>query len=218
MIHGVPIGLTVASISPRSVHVSFSKRIEKVIAVEPAIVGLPPHGYIVRDIKVSPATVKVSGAESTLAPLTTLKTEEVALQTNPNGFTEQPKLVLRGGIDVEGSQEVSVQVTYSRALVTQVLTNRAIQIKGDGDPPKWTLTPTEVEVTVTGELLAIEKATITPVVKIAPTDTKAHEVEVTIEGLPATVGRKVSPERVTVTPVRPPAPPAPTPAPPPPPP
>jgi YbbR domain-containing protein len=203
LIRGVPVGFNVVSVSPRTLHVTFSKRIEKLVEINPVTSGLPQHGYVVRDVKASPATVKISGAESTLTALTALKTEQVSLDNASDGFTTETRLVLPAGVDVEARNEVSVQVALARELVTRVMSGLAVEIRGDGgvDPAKWKVSPTEVEVTVTGQLLLIEKSTMTPVVHVGPGDSKAHDVEVVIPGLDSNVGRKISPEKVTVTPI-----------------
>ena len=80
-----------------------------------------------------------------------------------------------------------------------------VAVKGDGvDPTKWAVNPPQVEVSLTGALLAVEKAraTIAAVVKLGPGDRGAREAEVTIDGLPPGVGVRISPERVKVAPQR----------------
>ena len=62
----------------------------------------------------------------------------------------------------------------------------------------------QVDVTLTGALLAVEQArtTLIPVVKLAP-DAKPREVEITVEGVPAGIGVKVSPEHARLVPAKP---------------
>ena len=63
--------------------------------------------------------------------------------------------------------------------------------------------PPQIDVTLTGALLAVEKAkaALAPVVRLSASDTKAREAAVSIEGLPPGVGVRISPERVKVSPV-----------------
>src|SRR5262249_35897402 len=156
--------------------------------------------YVVEDVKAIPATVKVRGAERVLAALSAMRTDEINLDGRGTSFTTTSLLALPEGVDPEGSQEVSVQVVIKDELVTQKLPGLVVEVRGD-DAAKWKVSPTEVEVTMTGELLAIEKAVVTAVVKV-PTDGKPHDVDVTIEGLSGTVGRKISPERVHISPIK----------------
>ena len=49
---------------------------------------------------------------------------------------------------------------------------------------------------------ALRLPPLAPVVKLSATDSKAREVEVTVEGVPPGIGVKLSPERVKVAPVK----------------
>jgi YbbR domain-containing protein len=197
MMH-LPPGLQVTSISPHTVRVALDKRVEKAVKVAATVAGRPRHGYVIDDVKVEPDTIKIRGAESVLAGMTAMKTGEVNVEDQTTSFQMTSLLSLPAGIDIEDSQEVSVRVVIKPELVTKKLPKLAVTVQGD-DAAKWKVDPVVVEVTVTGELLAIENAVIKPVVK-PPTDGKSHEVDVTIDGLSSTVGRKISPERVTISP------------------
>jgi YbbR domain-containing protein len=93
-------------------------------------------------------------------------------------------------------------------LVTRKFPGIAVAIKGEGDASRWMVSPAQVDVTLTGPLLTVEKtrSTMTPVAKLT-LDPKAREVEITIEGVPAGIGAKVSPEHAKLAPVKPPSPP-----------
>jgi len=97
--------------------------------------------------------------------------------------------------------------------VTRKFPGMTVAIRGDSDPARWAVTPAQVDVTLTGALLAVENArtTLIPVVKLTP-DAK-REVEITVEGVPAGIGVKVSPEHARLGPAKPasPSPPARTP-------
>jgi hypothetical protein len=106
-------------------------------------------------------------------------------------------------------------VTIDEELVTRKLPGLVLNVVGEGvDPAKWKVSPAQIEVTLTGALLAVEKAkaALAPVVRLSAADTKAREAAVSIEGLPPGIGVRISPERVKISPVKATAP-APTPAP-----
>jgi YbbR domain-containing protein len=123
-------------------------------------------------------------------------------------------LVTPEGVEPVGGSQVTVQVAIDEELVTRRLPGLVVGVAGDTDPAKWQVSPAQVDVTLTGALLAVEKAkaALTPVVKLSAGDTKAREVPVSIEGLPPGIGVRISPERVKISPVKP-APAAPGPAP-----
>ncbi|HET9620408.1 MAG TPA: CdaR family protein [Kofleriaceae bacterium] len=204
MIH-LPSGLSVTSISPRTVHVAFDKRVEKVVEVVATITGRPQHGYVVAEVKPTPATVKLRGGEGMLAALTQIHTREISLEGRTDSFLAESEVAPPDGVEVVGSPPIAVQVHVDEELVTRKMPGVPVAVRTDGDPARWKLTPTQVEVTLTGALLSVEKArgSLIAVVKLGPTDTAAsrpREAEVTIDGLPPGVGVKLSPEHVKLTP------------------
>ena len=217
MIH-LPSGVTVTSISPRFVHVSFDKRVDKVVEITPSVAGRPQHGYVVAEVKSVPATIKLRGGQGMLAALTAVRTNEISLEGRTDSFVAESELQAPEGVMVagegaaEGSKRVSVQVRIDEELVTRKLPGLTVVVKGEGDPARWKVTPAQVDVTLTGALLAVEKArsSLAPVVKLTA-DLKPREVEITIDGLPPGIGVKISPEHAKLAPVQKPSSPSPSP-------
>jgi len=206
MIH-VPSGLAVTMVSPRAVHIAFDKRVDKIVEVVPMVTGHLQHGYIVAEVKPVPATVKLRGAEGVLAALTAIRTRDISLEGHSDSFTAESHIESPDGVDVAGNPDVSVQIRVDEELVTRKLPGLSVVVRGDGDASRWKATPPQVDVTLTGALLAVEKArsSLVPIVKLTP-DAKPREVEVTIDGLPPGVGVKISPEHVKLAPLRVPSP------------
>jgi YbbR domain-containing protein len=203
----LPPGLKVVSVTPPSVRVAFDKRVEKTVEVTAVTAGRPQHGYIVSEQKVVPATVKVRGGERLLAALTHVRTHEVSVQSRTESFEAQIDLAAPAGVEVDAGLRVTVAVRIEEELVTKRLPGLPIAVRGDGvDPARWAIEPARVEVTLTGAVLAIENVQdkLAPYVKLGPTDKGAREVEVTLDGIPPGVGKRISPERVKVVPVKPP--------------
>jgi YbbR domain-containing protein len=199
-----PAGVTIAAVSPRSMRVQWDKRTEKLVEVQPAVAGRPQHGYIALEIKPVPATIKVRGGETLIAAMTGIRTREISLDGRTETFATVTHLVPPDGVEVVGPDSISVHVQIDEELVTRKMPDVVVAVKGEGvDPAKWAITPRQVEVTLTGALLAVEKAkdAMTPVVKITANE-KAREGAVTIEGLPPGVGVRISPEHVKIAPVK----------------
>ena len=200
MIH-LPSGLTVTSISPRTVRVAFDRRVERIVEVSPQLAGRPQHGYVVAEAKPQPATIKVRGPEGTLSVLSSVKTHEIPVEGRADTFSTEAALALPDGVETDGPSQVVVQVVVDEELVTRKIPGLTVAVRGDGvDTTHWTVTPAQVEVTLTGTLLAVEKAkaALQPVVKVSGNDTKPRDLDVSVEGLPPGIGVRISPERVHV--------------------
>ncbi|HEY0475920.1 MAG TPA: CdaR family protein [Kofleriaceae bacterium] len=209
MIH-LPSGVAITSISPRYIHVAFDKRVDKLVEVTPSLTGRPQHGYVVEEVKPLRPTVRLRGAEGTLAALSTVRTHEISLEGRTESFVAETDVLPPDGIEVVSNKRISVQIRVDEELVARKIPGVPVAVRGDGDPSRWTVTPAQVDVTLTGALLGVEKArsSLVPLVKMPP-DLKPREVEITIEGLPPGIGVKVSPEHAKLAPVKPPAPPPP---------
>lgn len=213
MIHPPP-GVAITSINPRYVRVAFDKRLEKIVEVNPVVIGRPQHGYVSVGSKPQPATIKLRGADAALAAVTSVRTQEINLEGKTESFTAETEVLPADGVEVVGNSRISVQISIDEALVTKRLPGVPLVVKGDGlkgdgDAARWIVAPAQVEVTLIGTLLAVEKAqgSLSAVVKLTP-DPRPREVEVTVEGLPPGVGVKVSPEHAKLAP-KPPSPPPP---------
>ncbi len=212
----LPVGLSVASISPRTIRVAFERSRDKIVEITPLITGYPKHGYVVTGVKAVPATVKVRGGEGLVAALSALRTREVPVDGATDDVVLQTQVVSPNTVVVEGSPLVEVHVTISEELVTRKLPGLPIAVRATpchgapGAPPctdvdisKWMVEPSKVDVTLTGALRAIESAkVITLVVNLTAGDGKAHEEPIVIEGVGPGIGVQLSPERVKVMPVK----------------
>jgi len=207
MISNLPPGLEVMSISPRSARVAFDRRVEKIVEVTPTTgIGVrPQHGYVVAELKAIPPTIKVRGGERMLAALTAIKTAEVSLEGRIDSFEQLAELVVPDGVNIDPTQRITVQVRIVEELVTKKMPSLPVAIRGDGaDAAKWQIMPAQVEITLTGAILAVEKAkeTLQPLIRLSASDTKARDADIVVDGLPPGVGVRISPERVRVTPIK----------------
>lgn len=201
MVH-LPSGLQITSISPRSVPVSFDRRVEKLVEISAQLAGRPQHGYVVSEAKPAPATIQVRGAASTLSALSAVKTHEVSVEGRTESFTAETTVDLPDHVDTDASPQVVVQVTVDEELVTRKVPGLPVVVRADGvDPARFSVSPAQVDITLTGTLLAVEKAkaALRPVVKVSGNDTKPRDADVVVEGLPPGIGVKISPERVKLS-------------------
>lgn len=205
MIHP-PAGLTVASIAPRTMRVTFDKRDERQVEISPLLAGHPQHGYVVVEAKATPSTVKVRGAEKSFSTLQTVPTQEISVEGRTESFTVTSKVVPPEGIELTSPEPVSVHVQIDEQLVHSRLPAVPIRIAAAGagiDPARWSVEPRQVEITLTGTALAVEKAkeTLKVSAEVLPGDRGTRDADVVVDGIPPGVGVRKSPERVKLTPV-----------------
>ena len=200
----LPQGLEIVSITPRTVHIAWDRRGEKVVEVAPLVAGHPQHGYVITEITAVPATITVRGAQSTLAALQSVRTAEVSVDHRTEGITQETTALPPDGVEVVGSAQVVAHVAINEELVSRKLPGIPVEIRADhgADAARWHLDPAQVDVTLTGALLTVERAKLALYVKVSGDETKPRDADVAVEGVPAGIGVKVSPQRVHLASVR----------------
>jgi len=204
----VPSGLTVTSISPRTLRVAFEKRVERAVEVTAVIAGQPAFGYEVKSVKPEPATAKAGGAEGVIKALSALRTREVRVDGKKDDFTVETQLVPPDGVDVDLTGPVSVTVEFKVRLETRLLGKIAVRvIGGEGVDPIGVVTdPPAVDVVLNGKVVDVEQAVaagIVPMVRLIPADgVRARTAPVFVDGLPPGVGVELVPAKIELTPVR----------------
>lgn len=154
----LPSGLTLTSITPRAVRVAFENRVDKVVEVAPALTGRPTHGFAVSTdgLKSDPARVTVRGAEGVIAALGQVRTQEISVADRRQGFVTEVALLPPDGVDVDWKGAVKVTVPLAEQLVTMPGVAATVTVV-DAEPGRWRVDPAEVEVELTGGMLAVER-------------------------------------------------------------
>lgn len=199
----VPTGLTVTSISPRSLRVAFEKRVEKKVEISPTISGQPDHGFSIAEVKVEPASVTVRGPEGAMRTLSMIRTRELRLDGHNASFTSDVELLAPEGVELQGGSTVVARVRVEEQLATQRLAAVPIVVVGDGvDTTRVKTTVSKVDITLTGPVLDIERSrtSVKARIKVGVGDIgKTRDATIELEGVPAGVGVRLSPETVKVT-------------------
>ncbi len=199
----VPNGLTVTSISPRTVRVQFEKRVEKKVEVSATIKGEPAHGFTVAEVKIDPATITVRGPEGAMRTLSMVRTRELRLDQHNASFTAELALVADESVELQGAVSVLARVRIEEKLATQRMTGVPIEIIADGvDLDRVTLALAKVDITLTGPVLDIEQSQIAikAHVRVTAADIgKTRAASIELEGVAAGVGVRLSSELVKVS-------------------
>jgi YbbR domain-containing protein len=193
----VPSGLSVVSVSPRSFRVAFEKRADKTVAVTVLASGRPLHGFTVTAVTVTPATVTARGAQGVVAALSAIRGREVRVDGRSDSFELETELLPPEGVEVESGRAV-VRVEIKEELVSRRIGPLTIELIGEGvDLARFAVRPAQVDVTLTGALLAVEHAIaggIAARVKVAAG--QSGEQPVVVETAVPGVGVTITPAKV----------------------
>jgi diadenylate cyclase len=89
----LPTGVIVTRVKPSVLRINIEKKAQKLLKIEPVVVGSLPGKQKLKKIKVDPGTVMVEGPEKSLARLGNIQTEEIFLQSIHRNITLERKLV-----------------------------------------------------------------------------------------------------------------------------
>src|SRR5690606_16256824 len=182
-IRGVPYDVEVIGIEERRIRLELERTRRKIVEVKPEIIGEPAPGFVLREVRLSPAEVLISGPESRVASVTTAQTEPINITGRRQSFVqdayldlEDPRLRIETAASVEAHvviEEERREVPLGRLPVVQVPPNPPVRIE-----------PAQVEVFVSvpvsyqGE---ISPEDFRAVVRVGELDLEAGPVEITPE-------------------------------------
>jgi hypothetical protein len=195
----LPSGLTVVSVAPRSFRVAFEKLVEKTLAVDVQTGGRPLHGYVVRSVTVTPPSVVARGAQGMITALSKLPAAEVRVDGRSDSFEVETEVAPPDGVSLDAGRRVLVRVEISEELIDRSIGQLPVLLRGEGvDLTRFATRPAQVEVRLTGALLAVERAIdagLTAEAKLVPGQAEAV---VTVQTPVPGVGIKINPPRVRV--------------------
>ena len=196
----VPSGVTVVDVSPRSLRVAFEKRVDKAVAVAVATAGRPLHGFVVTSVTAKPTTVTARGAQGAITALSAIRGREVRVDGRSDTFERETELLPPDGVELTAGVRALVRVEIKEELVSQRLGLLPVKLRAEGvDAARFAVKPAQVEVTLTGALLAVERviaAGSSAQVRLTPSSTAGAELEVTVETAVPGVGVTIAPPRV----------------------
>jgi YbbR domain-containing protein len=195
----VPIGVKVSGINPTAIIVKLELVKKKEVPVRAEIVGIPPDGYKLLQVKVHPETVKIRGAQSHVDSVAELQTSPIDVSEMRQTTTKEAAFDLaRYGIQIEGALP-KVEVGIQPVSANFRIKNIDIRVTSSY---KVRIEEKNVTVLVRAEpreLKSLDRSKVYGTVDLhdKPKGTFTAPVQVT---LPAGVNLvKVVPDKVTVT-------------------
>lgn len=162
--NGLPSNVKVTDIEPNTIKVTVERMIEREVPITPRWEGEPPAGSEVIDWQITPATVKIAGAESLMRELTGVSTETVRLTDKTGSFNElvaidpgSPNL----NLTEDSPRKVRLVVNIAEVRTERVIDNVPVAVFGAA--PRARAIPRFVKVTVYGPRSTLSEITVADV-------------------------------------------------------
>jgi YbbR domain-containing protein len=158
--NGLPANVKVIEIEPRTIRVTVERTIEREVPITPRWEGDPPAGFEVVDWQITPALVKIVGAESQMREITGVSTETVSMTDKTGTFGEQVAIDIGSpnlNLSEDSPRKVMLVVNVAEVRKERVIED--IPVAVFGAPPGFRATPRLVKVTVYGPRSAISELT-----------------------------------------------------------
>ena len=130
------------------------------VQVLPNISGNPPEGYIIRDVRIDPPTVVVTGGHDVLEGLQSISTEAINVEGATSTVSTDAKLIIPKGVTIfdEGIQAARVTVEIERLATTSIsVSSDEIQVLNIPSDLEASLERREILLTVSGPESMIDK-------------------------------------------------------------
>jgi len=130
------------------------------VQILPNIYGNPPEGYIIRDVRIDPPTVVVTGSQDLLKSLQSISTEPINVEGATSTVSNEVRLIIPKGISIFDEEIQSARVTVEiERLATANLSfsSEKIQILNLPLNMEAEVEPKEILLTVSGPESIIDK-------------------------------------------------------------
>ncbi len=166
-----PRGVVVTKIQPNPITITLSSTITATLPIKPVVAGSPPEGYELKDIKVRPDRVTVSGPEGELTNLKFIPTHPIDV----SHLTEMT--VLATDLDFKNlhlSLKNQVPILAELDLQPKILTRTLPTVPVMPEPGPANLRPAHVAVTVQGSWLLVKDLKLADVKATVDTRSLGH--------------------------------------------
>ncbi len=143
----VPRGVKVLGIQPKSVILSLDKMIQRHFSVNPVTSGTLAPDFILKEIRMEPDSISITGPETVLAPFEVLRTKPIDISGLRASTEIQVPLELDPVIiDLIGATTITASLEIIEETIQKKISKLVVEVKKDGVLQR--VTPATVSVTV----------------------------------------------------------------------
>ena len=197
----IPFGVKVVRIYPSTLTLNLERTVQKVVPVQPRLLGRTAPGYEVAEVTSVPPEVRVVGPKNRVQEVEGAFTEPVSVEGAETTLVEQVNLGVEDPlVRIQGSPRVRVTARIAPAQETRVITSVPVSVRnGTGTPH-----PPAVRVTLAGPssvLKGVNRSDVHAYVELAGLN--AGPLPVTVELASGNAGvsvKETDPPQVVVAP------------------
>ncbi|MBI5100129.1 MAG: hypothetical protein HZB30_12955 [Nitrospirae bacterium] len=109
-----PKTFEVTSIEPQTISLTIEKLLKKTVSVQPAVVGVPEHGFVIVEIKVAPEEIVIEGPRNIISKIYNVKTEPIDITGLKNNLQYKAKINMTNSTIRVPEQKVDVNIFVKR--------------------------------------------------------------------------------------------------------
>ncbi|MBA2556129.1 MAG: hypothetical protein H0V12_02090 [Chloroflexi bacterium] len=177
------------------------REVSRSLPVVPHVVGTLPPGYQLRPIEVDPLAVTVSGEQSVIDEMTSVRTEPIDVAGRTTDLETDVLLAVPAGVEILGDPTASISIGIDAETGSRSF-QAGLTLVGARPDRLYTLSVPEVVVTLSGPLSvlgSLDPRTLVTTVDVTDLDAGRHEVPVQLEAPEGTSAGPISPALVGVS-------------------
>lgn len=152
----VPDEVVIEDTQPRTIEFRVERKISKVLAVKPTVVGDPLEGFEVKRIFTLPSVTTVEGPESDLKGIFSIYTDPIDITGKNSTVETNVQLIPESGyVKIKRNKNIKVSVVIDEQDRTFLFKKLKIKIVNATDKTVW-INPKVVNVTATGQVSILE--------------------------------------------------------------
>jgi hypothetical protein len=128
---GVPPGVTVKEVQPRTVELTVEDLVTRSVEVTPVIVGKPAAGRVLTDVFTNPLSVRIRGPATVVNGVKSVHTEGISVEGLYETTVAEAKLELEDGkVALLGDEPMRVTIVIEEEYVVRQLGDLPIELRG----------------------------------------------------------------------------------------
>lgn len=164
----LPRDVEILNIRPQTIEFTLDNRIKRSVPVVAPRIGALPEGLILREIKLVPDQIELSGPETELRDIVRVETEPIDMRTVTESTKRKVKLRSRGALSQSNVDEVAIEISIGIEITERTFARLPVELRTSRSE-RLKVNPPTVDVRLSGPTPAVRLLTpeqILPFVRV----------------------------------------------------